>query len=156
MHRLLALALALALASGHESALAHTPPEDCAVTRPESGAFVPPPPYSPEAPYPRRFWYGSAGLWAMPAADGVWRGDYKVFWWSNEWDWRTDHKPALTVTARRLDAEVPLVRISPATNAHAGDIRHAMLVGLTLPTSGCWELTGEYKGHTLSYVVWMP
>jgi hypothetical protein len=157
------IVVALALASAHPSAFAQTAPEDCAVTLPEAGAFVPPDPYSPEAPSPGRFWYGTDGLWTMPAADGVWRGiasqegiGDKVFWWSSEWDWRTDHKPALTVTARRLDANAPSMTISSATNAHAKGIHHAMLVGLTIPTAGCWEVTGEFKGHTLSYVVWLP
>jgi hypothetical protein len=24
-----------------------------------------------------------------------------------------------------------------------------------VPTPGCWEITGEYKGEKLSYVVWL-
>jgi hypothetical protein len=94
----------------------------------------------------------------------VWRGNRgddgvfnKVFWWSQAWDWKSDHQPALAVTARRLDSQAEPVQASPATNAHNdGDIHHAMLVGLTLPPSGCWELAGEYKGETLAYVVWVP
>jgi hypothetical protein len=30
-----------------------------------------------------------------------------------------------------------------------------MLVGAYVPTSGCWEITGEYKGEKLSFVVWV-
>ena len=139
------------------------PPANCATTRADD-AFVPPPPYAPVAPFRGRFWYGTEALWAMPSADGLWHGlatpqgiGNKVFWWSLEWDWRHDMKPELTVTARRLDADAPSLRVSPATNAHnAADIHHAMLVGLNIPTRGCWELTGEYKGHTLSYIVWVP
>jgi len=64
---------------------------------------------------------------------------------------------ALGVTARRLDSYAEPVKASRATNAqNERDIHHAMLVGLIIPTSGCWELTGEYKGETLSYVVWAP
>jgi hypothetical protein len=140
------------------------PPANCATTRADDSNFVPPPPYAPVAPFRGRFWYGTEALWAMPSADGLWHGlvtpqgiGNKVFWWSREWDWRHDMKPELTVTARRLDADAPSVRVSPATNAHnAADIHHAMLVGLNIPMPGCWELTGEYKGHTLSYVVWVP
>jgi hypothetical protein len=29
----------------------------------------------------------------------------------------------------------------------------AMLVMVEFPAIGCWELTGEYKGQTLSFVV---
>jgi len=30
-----------------------------------------------------------------------------------------------------------------------------MLVGVDIPTIGCWEITGRYAGHTLSFVVWV-
>jgi hypothetical protein len=139
------------------------PPHSCPVTRPARSPFVPPAPYAPNAPSPRRFWYGTEALWAMPSADGLWHGlvtpegfRNKVFWWSSRWDWRSDTKPALTVTARRLDGAAPSVRVFPATNAHASDIHHAMLVALDIPTPGCWELMGEYKRQKLSYVVWVP
>ena len=29
------------------------------------------------------------------------------------------------------------------------------VVGVDLPEPGCWELTAEYKGATLSYVLWV-
>jgi hypothetical protein len=100
----------------------------------------------------------------MPASDGVWRGTPrsdglfdKVFWWSSAWDWKNDHKPALVVTARRVNSDTQVVKASQATNAHnESDIHDAMLVGLTIPNRGCWEVTGEYEGHTVSYIVWFP
>ena len=100
----------------------------------------------------------------MPSVDGLWHGlatsrgfRNKVFWWSSAWDWRHEMKPELTVTARRLDRDAPTLSVFPATNAHnSSDIHHAMLVALDIPTTGCWELTGEYRGQTLSYVVWVP
>jgi hypothetical protein len=30
----------------------------------------------------------------------------------------------------------------------------AMLIGLNLPTISCWEITGDYEGHTLTFVIW--
>jgi hypothetical protein len=30
-----------------------------------------------------------------------------------------------------------------------------MLDVITFPTSGCWQVTGQYKGHSLSFVVWV-
>jgi hypothetical protein len=30
-----------------------------------------------------------------------------------------------------------------------------MLTGVYTPTPGCWEITGDYKGQKLSYVVWV-
>ena len=65
-----------------------------------------------------------------------------------------ESSPRIAVTGRLLDLgggdPVPLA--DEGTNA-AADFGLAMLVGLTVPSSGCWELTATYKGHTLSYVV---
>lgn len=98
----------------------------------------------------------------MPSTDGLWHGlmtadgiGNKVFFWSRHWDWRTEHKPELVLSADRLDEHALSVRVTPATNAHAKDIHHAILSGLNVPTPGCWELTADYKGHTVSYVVWV-
>jgi hypothetical protein len=30
-----------------------------------------------------------------------------------------------------------------------------MLVGVYVPTPGCWEITGEYRDQKLSFVVWL-
>jgi len=30
-----------------------------------------------------------------------------------------------------------------------------MLVGVDFPMLGCWEIMGIYKGHELSFVVWV-
>ena len=63
--------------------------------------------------------------------------------------------PDLTVSGKRLDAPaLPLVA-SRATNA-AADFGEAMLVLVEIPESGCWEIAGRYRGHELSFVVWLP
>jgi hypothetical protein len=31
----------------------------------------------------------------------------------------------------------------------------AMLTGVYVPTPGCWEIAGDYKGQKLSFVVWL-
>jgi hypothetical protein len=65
----------------------------------------------------------------------------------------TEPEPALTVTGRRLDAEAPPLLASIATNAYHPDFGAAMLAGVSVPTLGCWEITGHYQGHELSFVV---
>jgi hypothetical protein len=30
-----------------------------------------------------------------------------------------------------------------------------MTVGLNIPTTGCWEITGQYRKDKLSFVVWV-
>jgi hypothetical protein len=66
-----------------------------------------------------------------------------------------DPEPALLVTAARLDGDAPLVTASKATTASAGDIGSAMLVGVELPTLGCWKINGKYGEEELSFVVWV-
>jgi hypothetical protein len=62
--------------------------------------------------------------------------------------------PNLSVTGKRLDAPALPLLASSATNARA-DFGEAMLVGVEIPTPGCWEITGQYNGYELSFVVWI-
>lgn len=140
-----------------------TPPPSCPVTRPPNPPFAPPAPYSATAPYPHEFWYGTAALWTLLGDDGTWQrlpyydGAYsqKVFWWRQGYNWLAEPNPPLTVTGRRLDAPAPPLVASRATNASSADIGSSMLVGVDIPTTGCWELTGRIAGATLSFVVWV-
>jgi hypothetical protein len=78
----------------------------------------------------------------------------KLFWWRDGYSGVVEARPALTVSARRLDGHAPPVRIPRATNAHHKDFGGwAMLVMVEFPTAGCWEVTGQYKEETLSFVV---
>lgn len=140
-----------------------TPPATCLATKPLNPPFAPPPPYSPNAPFAGEFWYGTEALWTLLPSDGDWQGlphspsgyTQKVFWWRKGYSWTAEPEPPLVMTGRRLDAPAPPPRVSKATNAFAHDIQSAMLVGIDLPTSGCWEVTGRYEGRELSFVVWV-
>lgn len=132
-----------------------TAPESCPVTLPPDPSFVPSPPQPSKAPFCAA-WYGTQDLWTVVRPGGELGRNNKMFFWSDQWDWRHDWRPELTVTARRLDGDAPEPRVSRATNAHGGDIGHSMLIGLEIPTSGCWEVTGEYKGAALTFVAWVP
>ena len=63
--------------------------------------------------------------------------------------------PGLSVTARRIDGDAPVVHVADATNAKLQS-GWAMLLMLEIPTSGCWEITGNYRADSLSMVVWVP
>jgi cytochrome c2 len=134
----------------------------CPVTKPQNPLFAPPTPYAAKAPFANEFWYGTENLWVMLRTDGTWRAlphhaegyTQKIFWWRKGYDWQAEPQPKLTVTGKRLDANAPPLVASRATNAYnAADIGSAMLVGVDVPTLGCWEITGEYGGHKLSFVV---
>jgi len=78
----------------------------------------------------------------------------KLFWWRQGYNAAAEDRPELSVSARRLDGEAPPAQVSRATNAHHKDFGGwAMLVMVEFPAGGCWEVTGHYKGETLSFVV---
>ena len=58
------------------------------------------------------------------------------------------------MSGRKLDGEAPPANASKATNAYHRDFGGwAMLVAVQFPASGCWEVTGQYKGAAVSFVV---
>jgi hypothetical protein len=136
----------------------------CPVTIPDP-PFVPPKGFVARPPaYYGAAWYGNAHLWTMldkrgerwhdlPVdADGY---GQKTFWWSADWPVWDELEPAIRVTGRRLDGNAPpLTAFFPGTNASA-DFGTAMLVGVDVPTAGCWELTARYRAASLSVVVWV-
>ena len=139
------------------------PPKDCPVTTSANVSFKAPEPFSPTAPWEGIFWYGSEHLWTALHNDGVWAGlpenpdgyTQKIMWWSSLYSLPDELEPALVVSGRRLDGEADPLRFYGATNAMADDIGEAMLTGVDIPTLGCWEIRGEYKKTSLTYVVWV-
>jgi hypothetical protein len=135
----------------------------CRVTRPPNPRFVPPTPYAFKTPNPSFFPYGSDALWTELQVDGKWvafgkGGDgwvyeNKLTFWHRGFDWRKD-EPKLTVTGKRLDGEAPTVT-APHANAVfiPGKEAAGMMTLLAVPTLGCWEITADYEGHELSFVV---
>jgi hypothetical protein len=79
----------------------------------------------------------------------------KFFWWS--YGFRPGSESSLVVRGHRLDRESPQPNVSRPTNAHSPSLGGwTMLVGMEFPSSGCWEITGEYLGQRLSFVVSVP
>lgn len=136
--------------------------ESCPVTVPQESAFTPPAPYD-ELGFKGYYWFGSEGLWTSLPQDGAWHGlpedpggfTQKVFWWREGYIWNEEPEPHLIVTGERLDAKALPLKASKATNAFAEDIGSAMLVGVEIPTVGCWKITGQYGKAELSFVVWV-
>ena len=78
----------------------------------------------------------------------------KIFLGSVDFDYHKKEDYSLKVTGRRLDGDTPPFEVDRVTNA-LGEPRAAMLTGVYIPVPGCWEITGDYKGAKLSYVVWV-
>ena len=93
----------------------------------------------------------------MLPVNATWQGlRQKLFWWHPGFDGRIEQQPKLTVTGRRLDAKDSFVRPPPATNAlNAGFGGWTILTGVDLPTTGCWELTGSYRGNMVRFRVFV-
>lgn len=151
--RLLPLIAALALPS---ATLAATPPPDCPLTMPPvpnvKGPFEPPTGYT---------WYGNDVLAVLITTNGRWVGmgperryRDKLWWWSDGYDFHVEGNADLVVTAKRLDAKAPPVRGLDPTVGYAEHWHGwAILTGLGFPAAGCWEVTGEYEGQRLSFVI---
>jgi hypothetical protein len=140
-------------------------PSTCHVTKPTQ-PFIPPAGYAaPTQPpgYYNAEWIGTARLWTMvPRSGEVWYGlpqgpdglSQKTYWWSADFDVTHEPHPAISVLGHRLDGpgrfEVP----GPGTNAEA-DFGSAMLVGVDIPTAGCWQITATYRQASLTYIAWV-
>ena len=133
----------------------------CPITKPHNPVFAPAQPWPAVSPYENTFWYGNKLLWTMLQTDGTWHslpaadGGYvqKLVWWNADYDWRADPIPDITVRGRRLDSKAPDFEFSGGTNMYQPDTKSAMLIGVSVPSLGCWEITGFYEDERLSYVV---
>ena len=82
-----------------------------------------------------------------------WVYENKLTFWHRGFDWRTD-KPTLTVTAKRLDGDAPTVIVDHANTVFLPNRDAAgMMMLLAVPTLGCWEISANYEGHELRFVV---
>jgi len=142
--------------------VSRNPPASCPVTVPQD------PPFTPSVPYDALghqgyFWYGSSSLWTELPADAIWYSlphnpegyTQKVVWWRDGYVWNEEPEPNLIVTGERLDAPAPSLNVSTANGVYASDIGSAMMVGMDIPTLGCWKITGKYKDAELSFVIWV-
>jgi hypothetical protein len=133
-------------------------PADCPVTRQfQTSTFIPPYPY-PAAPGETHFWFGSDRLWTSLPKDGVWgRGRQKLFYFRAGYDARSQPKPDLTVKGRRLDDPTSprLVTDDHASNGWTKPQQSFMIIGASIPSPGCWEITAKYRTEELTYVVWV-
>jgi hypothetical protein len=137
----------------------------CPVTHPPAVPFTPPG-EPKEACGDDWFWLGTEKLYLfLPKSGEAWgwlprtpdhmpRMTAKIFWGSVDFDYHKDEDYSLKVTGRRLDGDAPPLEADRVTNA-LFEPRAAMLTAVYVPTPGCWEITGDYKGDKLSYVVWV-
>lgn len=134
---------------------------ECPVTIPPQPGFSPPEPWAATYPHEGSVWYGDEELWTVLETDGTY-GPRKSVWWSANFPGGAEEeRPDLHVTWTRLDTDEPIVfdNEGRATNAHTAAEGWFMiarsdpdLTKADVSESGCWRVTAEYKGATLSYV----
>jgi hypothetical protein len=140
----------LSLAQQRRTANQHVP-DSCPITKRGEQPIVPPPPYPAKAPK-GNFWYGMSQMWTLLGDTGTWAGlghytpndptfRQKLFYWRQGYDWNAEPRPRLTVTGRRLDAAAPPLMADAANGGYREeDWKSFMVVGINLPTLGCWEI----------------
>jgi hypothetical protein len=123
----------------------------CRTTAAPSPAFIPPAPYSPSPFGDEAFLFGTNDLW-VAVWKQPWQGlRHKLWWWRPGFNGAAEQSPALTILLRGVGSNVGFTLNTPATNGSFGG-ESKMLVGIDFPASGCWQVTGTYGGHTLSFV----
>lgn len=140
---------------------AHSGPAFCPTTLP-TRVYVPPAPY-PQSQSADGFWYGSDELRMQLPWNGVWHTNgnvdthgglrTKLVFWHRGFDWRKEREPDISFTATRLDAEAPAITIQGASPVFISTAWPAMMIGVDVPTVGCWEFTARYHAHVLRFVV---
>ena len=131
----------------------------CPVTKQPSPPFVPPAGY-PQYQTPQGFWYGSDSLWTM-VSPHPWRAGgnngAKLTYYRRGFDWKSIDNLRLTVIGRRVDAFAPLVWSDGASSVSVGRSNApggmAMMTGIDIPTTGCWEISAHYVNQTLTYTI---
>jgi len=140
-------------------------PNSCPVTKRSVSSFLPPSGYPAEAG-PDRFWFGTAKLWTSLPADGTWKGlghytpddptfRQKLFFFRQGYKLREEPSPKLTVTGRRINASASPLQSDKANGSWQDKRYPFMVTGVNFPTLGCWEITADYHGDKLTFVVWL-
>ena len=98
-------------------------------------------------------WYGSSLLAAAIPDSGKWIGvgaafGNKFWWWREGYSAAAEPSPDLTIRATKLIGNPEFFEIKHATSAMGiGGDWEAMLVGMSFPSPGCWEIRGTYQSR---------
>ncbi len=140
-------------------------PETCPATKPSDQPFVPPSPY-PAKHSKSSFWFGTDRLWTQLPITGTWGrlghstlGDptfgQKLMFWRQGYDPHTEAS-RLKITGRRIDSPAPPLPVEEPTSGSWTDNDSFIVAGINFPTTGCWEITGNYDNDEVTFVVWLP
>ena len=106
-------------------------------------------------------YFGTDRLWTMFPIKGVLKGTtasgathLELVWFRQGYNQWVEPTPRLKVHGKRLDGTARGVAVSQPKFIGSTP-RNAMLVGLDIPDSGCWQITGRFEDEELAFVVWV-
>jgi hypothetical protein len=62
-----------------------------------------------------------------------------------------DPPPAIAISGRRLDGDAPPLVVTGANGSWT--TVDFIMSGVNFPSTGCWEITGRFKGAEAKFVV---
>jgi hypothetical protein len=102
-------------------------------------------------------------LWTLLPFDGIWHmqgnvdkdGGYvtKLTFWRKGFNAIKEPRPNLIVTAKRLDEDSGSVAVASASAVFITGKTPAMMTRMRIPAPGCWQITGHYGTHVLTFIV---
>lgn len=103
-------------------------------------------------------WFGSEALAVLLPEDGIWPTTVeghliavKLLWYSA--GFQSGMERDFVGRIERLDDGPNDAVISRPTNAGLANDVWTILTGIDFKSSGCWRITGEYRGQSLEFVV---
>ena len=103
-------------------------------------------------------WFGTETLAVMLPPDAIWPTtkptaaiSVKLFWYSA--GFRPGMERDFVGRIERLDGGPNDAVMSRPTNAGLANNVWAILTGIDFKSSGCWRITGKYRGQSLEFVV---
>ena len=112
------------------------------------------------APFPEaESWYGSEALAVILPDDGIWgitgpkaRIAVKLFIWSAGFEPGMEEN--ISIEIESLSGNVNDSVVQNVSHAHAESLGGwTMLVGIDFPSPGCWQISADYLGQSLTFVV---
>jgi hypothetical protein len=169
---IIATALAALTATSRQNSPQPSPPQSdaipasCPVTTRPARPFIPPVEYRRTELPEHLFLIGTNDLFTAIHEPTIWYWRLqssgvilteKVFWFRQGYSWREEPIPKIKVTGKRIDGPAPPLELPYGRPTHAIMDEHhaAILTGVYMPVPGCWEITGDYEGEKLNFVVWV-
>ena len=86
----------------------------------------------------------------LPATGIIGVGEQDLVWFSSGFE--PGRVERLDISITRLDGGATAATVAPRPDAVVTE-RGDLVTGIDLPEAGCWEVTGEFDGQRLNFVI---